>query len=145
MVKEAVVTDSQTNSDVLVADGLSDAMVKAGEVLIGKLDSLNFLVDAALWFFLPEENVWRFLIASPEVRRDGPRKAYKKVQTAIGKVPEGQPKIALKDVTVLDSKDQRIDLLRKAIKTRKSISGLRIIKSVINGTLLEDAYIYRLI
>jgi hypothetical protein len=143
MVKEAMVTDVMIK-DVVVTDALSDEMIKAGETLLKKLDALNFIVDAALWFFLSEEKVWRFLIASPEVRQSGPRKAYKKVQTAINKLSEEELKIPLKDITVLDSKDQLISLLKVAIKTGKGISGIRFSRNVINGILIEDAYIYRL-
>jgi hypothetical protein len=58
-------------------------------------------------------------------------------------MPEDQPKIPLKDVTVIDSNDSLISLLRVAIKTGDGMSGIRFTNNVINGALIEDAYIYR--
>src|SRR5205823_1503794 len=103
-----------------------------------------FIVSASLWFYIPEVNTWRFIIGSPEVRTDGPKKAYKQVQSVVSKMPEGKPKIPLKDITVIDSNDPLIALLRIAIGTSGGISNIRITHNVINGVLIEDAYIYRI-
>jgi hypothetical protein len=62
----------------------------------------------------------------------------------MSRIAEGQSKIPLKDITILDSNDSLITLLRLAIKTGDGISGIRFSQNVINGTLIEDAYIYRI-
>lgn len=141
MVKEALVRSA---NEAVVSNTLSQEMIKAGESLVTKLDKLRFIVDAALWLYLPEEQVWRLVIASPEVGVIGPQKSYKQVQSALGKLDEEQVKIPLKDITVVDTKDTLINLFGRAMKTGKGISGIRFSRSSINGVPIEDAYIYRM-
>jgi len=131
-------------TEMVVKESLSSEMIFAGAELIRRLDETRFIVSASLWLYIPENNSWRFIIASPEIRTQGPKKAYKQVQTAISKMPENQPKIPLKDITVVDSNDPLISLLRGTIKTGDGISGIRFTHNVINGVLIEDAYIYRI-
>ncbi len=59
-------------------------------------------------------------------------------------MPEDQPKVQLKDVSVIDSNDPLIALLRLAVVTGEGISNIRLKQNVINGVLIEEAYIYRL-
>ncbi len=132
-------------TEVVVKETLSSEMISAGNELIRRLDETGFIVTASLWLYIAEVNAWRFIIASPEVRTEGPKKAYKQVQSVISKMPEDQPKISLKDVSVIDSNDPLVSLLRVAIRTGDGISGIRFSHNVINGTFIEDAYIYRII
>jgi hypothetical protein len=129
-------------TEVVVKQNLSEEMISAGAELTRRLDGARFIVSASLWLYVPETNAWRLVIGSPEVRTRGPKWAYKKVQSVLSKSKE-QAKIALKDVTVLDSKDPLISLLKVAIKTGNGISGITFTQNVINGTTIEDAYIYR--
>jgi hypothetical protein len=131
-------------TEVVVKHSLSDEMISAGAELTRRLDASRFIVSASLWLYIPETDGWRFVIGSPEVRTRGPRWAYKQVQSVISKMPEAQAKIPLKDITVIDSNDPLITLLRVAIKTGDGISGIRFSQNVINGTPIEDAYIYRI-
>ena len=131
-------------TEMVVKESLSGEMISAGAELTRRLDEARFIVSASLWLYMPDSNTWRFIIASPEVRTQGIKKAYKQVQSVVFGVPEDQPKIDLKDITVVDSKDPLISLLKVAIKTGEGISGIRFSQNMINGVLIEDAYIYRL-
>lgn len=131
-------------TEVVVKQSLSEEMITAGAELTRRLDEARFIVLASLWFFTPETGGWRFVIGSPEVRTRGPRWAYKKVQSVTSRMPNAQAKIPLKDITVIDSNDPLIKLLKVAIKTGDGLSGIRFTNNVINGTPIEDAYIYRL-
>ncbi len=84
------------------------------------------------------------IIANPRIDVDGPARSYKKIQSVISQMPEDRPKIHLKDITVIDSKDPLLSLLRKVSKTGKGISGHRVSRNAINGVWIEDAYIYRM-
>lgn len=129
--------------EMVVKESLSEKMISAGAELIRRLDKERFIVAAALWFYIPENSTWRFIIASPEVRTGGPKKAYKKIQSVISRMGEDEV-IPLKDITVVDSKDPLISLLRVAIKTGNGIEGIRFTRNTINLNYIEDAYIYRL-
>jgi hypothetical protein len=130
-------------TEMVVKESLSTEMISAGAELTRRLDQMNFIVSASLWFYLSDINSWRLIIATPEVRVNGPKKAYKQIQSAIAKMPENQPKIALKDISVVDSQDPLISLLRMFGRV-EGISGVRFSNNVINGVPIEDAYIYRL-
>jgi hypothetical protein len=129
---------------MVVKEALSSEMIYAGAELTRRLDEAMFILTASLWLYITEAYAWRFIIGSPEVRTNGPKKAYKQIQTVISKMSEDQPKIQLKDVTVIDSNDPLISLLRIAVRTGEGISNVRLTHNVINGVLIEDAYIYRI-
>jgi hypothetical protein len=131
-------------TEMVVKEALSSEMISAGEELTRRLDEARFIVTASLWLYITEANDWRFIIGSPEVRTNGPKKAYKRIQNVIAKMSEDQPKIQLRDVTVIDSNDPLIALLRAALGTGEGVSNIRFRHNVINGVLIEDAYIYRI-
>jgi len=130
--------------EVLVGDQLTPDMIKSGAALIAALDRLNVLVRGAFWLLLPDQHVWRLLIASPEVRITGPKAMYRKIRSALGKLPPGEAAIGTKDISVIDDKAPLFQLLRSAVSTGPDISGIRFSRNVINGQLVEDAYLYRI-
>lgn len=127
-----------------VKESLSNELISAGAELTRRLDEARFIVSASLWFYVSDSNVWRFIIASPEVRIHGLKKAYKQVQSVVSKITDERQKISLKDITVVDSKDPLISLLKAAVKTGDEISNIRFSRNVVDGVLIDDAYIYRL-
>lgn len=110
-------------TEALVMESLSSEMTSAGEELTRRLDEARFVVSASLWLYIPETNTWRLIVGSPEVRTLGPKRAYRQVQSVISKMPSDQPRIPLKDITVIDSNDPLLNLLRIAIKTGDGISN----------------------
>lgn len=133
------------DTQVVVKEGLSTEMIEAGKELIQQLEKIKFIVEAALWLYLTEDNNWRLVIANPEVNSHGPKRAYRKIQSALSRIPQDTPKIALQDITVVDSEDPYISMFRLGVTTGREISGIRFSHGVINGTLIEDAYIYRML
>jgi hypothetical protein len=130
--------------EILVKEALSTEMVSAGTKLANHLNHSHLVIDALLWLYVPELNVWRFLIASPEVGSQGPKKIYQQIRAIIAKIPEAQQTVPFSDIFVVDSKDPLIMVLRTIVKTGQEISGLRFSKNVIKGVLIEDSYIYKL-
>jgi hypothetical protein len=130
---------------MVVKETISSEMIDAGAALIRRLDHANLLVSAAFWLYLPESNAWRLMIASPEVRSQGPRKIYQRIQPIIAKMETEGTNIGLNDISVVENNDPLIEVLRKAVKTSSNgISGIRFSKNTIDGHFIEDAYIYRL-
>ena len=128
--------------EILVTELLSEQMISAGAKLIDKLDNFSCRVKAAFWMFLPEEKTWKFILASPLVKEEGPRKYYKRIIDA-NKEVEGNV-ISLNDISVSDVDNQLIQLLKFAISTGDSISSIRFSKNTINGVFIDDAHIYRM-
>lgn len=130
--------------DLLVGDQLTDDMITAGEHVVSGLDKLDVLVKAAFWLLLPDQHVWRLVIASPEVRSLGPKAVYRKVTAALKHLPPDIQPISTKDITVLEDNNQLVQLLKGLVKTRPAISKIRLSRNVVNGQLIEDALLYRL-
>lgn len=131
--------------EILVKDILTKEMIEAGSYLTRLLDEHKLNVQASLWMYLVDSNNWRFIIATPESRTDGPKRIYTKIQSVLSKMPSPISIIALKDVSVLDTNDPLISLLKKAIKTKQDTTGIRFSKNTIDGHFIEDSYIYRLV
>lgn len=128
----------------MVKPDLTLEMIEAGRQLLELLDRRKFRARACFWFYFPESDRWRFVVASPEVRVRGPRAVYQKVQTLARKVPNAVDIFGLGNVTVMMDSDPLIVLLRKAISTGSGISAIRVTNNAVNGTFIDDAYIYRL-
>lgn len=132
------------DQELLVGEQLTSDMIKSGELLIAALDELNLSVKGAFWLLLPDQHVWRLIIASPEVRLHGPKAVYRKIAAALHRLPGEVMPIGTKDISVVEDKNPMLVLLRTAISTGPGISGIRFSRNVINGQLIEDAYIYRI-
>ncbi len=131
--------------EVVVTQTLSEDMIEAGGRLIDHLDRGNFPVHAALWLYYLEAELWRLVIASPGIKSHGPRKTYMRVQAILSQIPEGETRVGIQNISVVDADDLFISILRSAIKTGQGISGIRFSRNTIDGIFVEDAYIYRLI
>lgn len=121
---------------------LVEKAIKEGGKLLEALDKAGFKVEAAMWFYVTESDEWRLFIASPFVETDGPTAAYGSIQTVLATLKPSE--ISLRNISVLSPKHHLISLLRIAIRTGPGISGIRFTRNVINNTLIEDAYIYRI-
>lgn len=130
--------------EVLVKEGLSSEMISAGAEFARHLLNSQLITDGLLWLYSPENNAWSFVIASPEVRTRGPKKVYQDVRAVLSRIPKDEQRIPFDSIVVLDSNDPLILLLRTAITTGQGISGIRFSRNVINGVLIDDAYIYKL-
>ena len=73
----------------------------------------------------------------------GPRDIYKKIQNILSQLPK-EGRLSLDDVALEKPNSPIITLLKVGVKTSPGISGIRFTQNVINGTVVEDAYIYRL-
>ncbi len=130
--------------EILVRDSLTTEMESAGKKLIERLDEIYSPVDAALWFFFSEDNIWRLLLSSELVRTEGPRKYYKKILEVNKKANPEELIIPLNDIGVTDNSNQIIKVIKSAISTGPSISGIRFSRNTVNGMFINDSYIYRI-
>jgi hypothetical protein len=129
--------------EVVVRQMLTNEMIERGAELTRQLDCAPIEVIASFWLYISESEKWRLIIASPQVTKNGPKKVYRKIQDVLAKIPEESPRISLMDISVVQDDYPLISLLRRAIKP-EGTSGVRFSRNVINGQLIEDAYIYRM-
>jgi hypothetical protein len=129
----------------MVEEYLTKEMINVGEFFVRKLDEHDLKPNAAFWLFMPESEKWKLVVAEASVRTLGPKKIYEKIQQILGESPDAfRGLLSLEDVTLAKPDDPIIALLHAAIHTGPDISGIRFKNNVINGTFIEDAYIYRM-
>lgn len=129
--------------DILVAESLSDSMLKAGAKLVERLDATESQIKSAFWFYFSEDKAWKLIIASPLVDSLGPREYYKKVIDANSQASDEEEVISLNDIGVINPGNRIVQLLKLAISTGAGVSGVRFSRNTINGHFIEDSYIYR--
>ena len=127
----------------MVISSLDEKLIKSGERLIQLLDTESIVVDAALWLYFPDNQNWKLLLSFPTIISQGPKAAYEKVQDMLSGI--GDIAFSLDDVAIAKDDDPLLNLMRTAIDTGPGISGIRFSNNVINGQLIQDAYIYRLV
>ena len=127
----------------MVESSLTKERIDAGAKLLARLDERGVAPDVALWLYFPEERTWKLVLVEVKLSKTGPRVAYAQLQTVLTKYASELSGLSLDDV-ILEKPDARVvELIRKAVKTDRGISGIRFQNNVINGTVIEDAYIYR--
>jgi hypothetical protein len=126
----------------MVTNSLTPDLINDGVALVRELDSSVSPVNGALWLF-SDQNFWKLLLALSDRENAGPKAAYAKVQKALSKLPDDH-RLSLDDVVITKPDAPLLKLLRTAVRTGPGISGIRLTGNVINGRLIQDAYIYRL-
>jgi len=129
----------------MVDSTLTEEMITTGKALIMKLDDSNVQPDAAFWFYFPDIQEWKLVLAEVKVGNQGPKQVYRKIQSIISKFSDELGDISLNQITLAKPDAPIVKLLRVAIRTGTGISGIRFKKNVINGVFIDDAYIYRLL
>jgi outer membrane PBP1 activator LpoA protein len=127
----------------MVEANLTKELIDAGARLVKKLDEGGLAPDVAFWLYSPEEQTWKLLLVEVKLAKKGPKAAYSEVQKILAKYAHELENIKLDDL-VLEKPDARIvELIRKAVRTGPTVSGIRFKNNVVDGTLIDDAYIYR--
>jgi hypothetical protein len=116
--------------------------VVAGEDLVRSLERAGMQVRAAFWLHFPQETVWRLLIASEGADRDL-RAEHVRLSQVIAQNPRWSSLLTSSDVRIISPNDKLIGLMSRGL-TAPIASGTRWLRNVVNGTLIEDALIYRL-
>lgn len=123
---------------------LRQELIEAGAALIRRLDESRLQPDAAFWFYFPDAQAWKLVLAEVKVGTQGPKEVYRQIQRLLLKEPKEFAELSLDAVALTKPDAPLINLLRTAVRTGPGISGIRFSNNVINGTVIEDAYIYRL-
>ena len=128
----------------MVTSTLTEEKIKAGENLVREADSLKMNINAALWLYFQEQEDWKLMISIKGLDKLGPKSTYNKLQKLISKV-HIKEQISLSEIALIKPQAPMLDLLRTMVRTGPGISGIRFTGNVINGQLIPDAYIYRII
>lgn len=128
----------------MVDKTLTKEMIAAGKRLLEILDEERINPAAALWFYYPEYERWKLLIAEYEVGSTGSMDLYRQIREVLETRKDELSDLQLFDVVLVKPDEPLLRLLRKATKTSAGVSGMRLRNNVVNGTVIEDSYVYRL-
>ena len=115
---------------------------EAGREAVEAFDRAHLKVNAALWLYLSESQVWRLVIAAPLYDSGGPKEAYTRVSEILTEASLSE-RLPLSRISIVSPQHPLISLFRGNLKV-PGIGGVRFMRNVLNGTLIEDAYIYRM-
>jgi len=130
----------------MAAASLVERDIGDGEKLVRHLDKDGFPVSAAFWYYESEPDKWRLIIASSIVDEQGSTKAYGRLFESIRRLEKksrGRYSLDSFRIQLVKKRDRLPALLKRAVKTGPGISGIRFTGNAIDGTLIDDAYIYR--
>lgn len=126
------------DSSILVEKDISD-----GKKILEALDKTKIKPNAAMWYKDPDESDYRLVFASSFVDRNGPRNTYQEIVKAVKTIPIDE-RVPLEKITVVKHADPLIKNLKAFADTKPdTIGSIRIRNSVVNGVLIEDAFVYR--
>lgn len=128
----------------MVESTLTKEMIASGKALVSKLDDSGVQPDAAFWFYFPDIKEWKLVLAEVKVGSSGPTRVYQDIQKIISQFSDELGELSLNHITLTKPDAPIVKLLQVGIRTGDEISGIRFTNNVINGVVIEDAYIYRL-
>ncbi len=123
---------------------LTPEIISAGKELVEQLDKSTEPVKSALWFYFGETDAYRLVLELPGMEKEGPKKSYRRIQTALKKTSSARDVLSLDEIAVAKPGNPIIELMKVVIRTGPGISGIRLTNTTINGQLIEDAFVYRL-
>jgi len=131
-------------SSTMVGAALTPQLIEEGAELLQALDASGLTPDAAFWFYFSDINAWKLVLAEMRVGPDGPREVYKQVQRTLDALSDTIKSFSLADVVVAKPDAAVVSVLKRALRVERNAGGVRFSQNVIDGVLIEDAYIYRL-
>jgi hypothetical protein len=129
----------------MVAGPLVDRLIDRGEQFIRMLDEAGVCPRAALWVRRLESDDWNLVVATETASRDGPKAAYTELLGVFRAHEEGLAPLRATDLVVVEPTDSLIRQHLAVFKTRQGISQIWSSGNAINGQLLPDALVYRLL
>jgi len=126
---------------------LVESRIRAGEVLLRRLDTEGIWPSAALWAYFSDASRWRLMIASSAFDTDlkeDPRRAYRRLVDVMRLESDSTALVDIADVELTKTDDAYLKALGMLIRTGYAVGGIRMKGNYINGVFIEDAYVYRL-
>lgn len=129
----------------MAKDSLVEPEIKAGEELLKALDRAGLGVRTAFWYYLPNAEQWRLIVASPVVDKGGPTAAYVQVQHVLEKLTsQVRDALPLSEISVVSPGSELPRLISAAVRTSPdSSSPMRFKANTVNGVYIDDAIVYR--
>lgn len=128
----------------MVEADLNKQLIDAGAKLVQSLDKKGLSPDAAFWLYSSDTKAWRLFLVEARLGEAGPKGVYRQIQKVMKELPEESHVLSLSDIGLLRSDAPFVQRLRTALRKGRNVAGTRLMNNVVNGKLIEDAYIYRI-
>jgi len=128
----------------MVEADLNKQLIEAGAKLVQSLDRKGLSPDAAFWLYSSDNKAWRLFLVEAKLGEAGPKGVYRQIQKVMKELPEESQVLSLSDIGLLRSDAPFVQRLRTAFRKGRNVPGTRLMNNVVNGKLIEDAYIYRI-
>lgn len=121
---------------------LVDIDFRTGDEVLEILDASGVQISVAMWVCFPEYGDWRFLLASRQLDRAEPSKAYGLIHQPLRKA--GIPLERTPTLMILKMTDPFIRALRHVFGKTKSTEGMRLGGQMIGDRFIDDALVFRI-
>lgn len=135
---------SAVGEEEMVTKVLTKEMIEAGAALIRRLDTSSVQPNAAFWLYYPEDQKWKLVLSEGRLAADGPRRIYQEIQATLRTFEKEFEGLGLQDITLAEPDSSMVASLRLLAQTGAGLTGIRMTDNVVNGNVIEDAYIYRI-
>jgi hypothetical protein len=108
---------------------------------VRKLDEAQWPVTAAFWYFVPGDNQWKLIFASPTLETEGPKQSYEAISKAASALRDYFGGLAF--ISVVTPRNDMVRTLAVALQNEPRATGIRFSKNMVNGHYIDDAYVYR--
>ena len=125
----------------MVGIELTQEFITSGERLIKKLEQRGMAPDVVFWLYSSEDQAWKLVLVEEKLSKEGPRAGYLRLQRVLSQHGSELQPLELKDVEIAKSTSRIVQLIKKAVRTKNK--AVRFRNNVLDGTLIDDAYIYR--
>src|SRR2546425_4358232 len=106
--------------------------IDEGRKLVDALEDSGIPLKAAFWLYFDEADVWRLVVASPLVDKEGPLRVYERIQEVLKKLAETIP-IQLSEISAFSPNDGIVKPLRIALDKRDNSEVLHVKSGIITG------------
>jgi hypothetical protein len=124
---------------------LTKEMIDAGAVLVENLKGTSVQPDGAYWFYYSEDQKWKLVLVESSLLLEGPMSIYQKIQDSMRKNADQLQDLSLQDITLAKPDSPTAKVLRRVIEAGPERKGMRLTNNVIDGNVLDDVYVYRLV
>ena len=129
--------------EILVKEQLTKEMIDVGASLVDELSQAGLPINLAMWFFTPEANKWRLLIASPLRATAGSREIYRRVREAEKRLGPEAAEILRWAVGTVSTDDELVQALMDDPYLPRDGKPVRLTRSGVRGRFIDDALVYR--
>ena len=125
----------------MVETELTQELITAGERLIEKLEQKGMSPDVVFWLNSAEDQAWKLVLVEAKLSAGGPRAGYSRLQRVLSQYESELEPLELEDVAIERLSSRIVTLIKRAVHTKNK--AVRFRNNVLDGTLIDDAYIYR--